>query len=233
MNWIEVKDLSFYYDREPVISHVNLSISQGEFVALTGENGAAKTTLVKLMIGILSPKSGSVFISRKNQRGEAFRLSYIPQHAAGFNAGFPSTVTEFVRSGRYRRGSWFKKLTDADRKLIFESLSAVGMWEKRREKIGTLSGGQKQRILIARMLCARPDLYVLDEPTTGMDEKARAHFYELLKKKVTEEGASVLMITHEYGEVKRFADRNIHLENAFQNEGRCDSDSERQGEVTC
>ncbi|MDU2622764.1 MAG: metal ABC transporter ATP-binding protein, partial [Streptococcus lutetiensis] len=166
MRYITVEDLSFQYDSEPVLEGINYHLDSGEFVTLTGENGAAKSTLVKATLGILTPKSGQVTISKINKDGKKLRIAYLPQQIASFNAGFPSTVHEFVRSGRYPRNGWFRRLTKHDEEHVKVSLESVGMWENRNKRIGSLSGGQKQRIVIARIFASDPDIFILDEPTT-------------------------------------------------------------------
>ena len=167
MRYITVEDLSFYYDKEPVLEHINYSVDSGEFVTLTGENGAAKTTLIKASLGILQPRIGNVTISKTNTQGKKLRIAYLPQQIASFNAGFPSTVYEFVKSGRYPRKGWFRRLNAHDEEHIKASLDSVGMWEHRDKRLGSLSGGQKQRAVIARMFASDPDVFILDEPTTG------------------------------------------------------------------
>ena len=174
MRYITVDNLSFYYDKEPVLEHIHYFLDSGEFVTLTGENGAAKTTLIKASLGILQPKHGEVKISKTNVLGKKLRIAYLPQQIASFNAGFPSTVYEFVKSGRYPRKGWFRHLNEHDEKHIKASLESVGMWEHRDKRIGSLSGGQKQRAVIARMFVSDPDIFVLDKPTTGMDARSAA-----------------------------------------------------------
>lgn len=221
MEYISMKDVSFYYDKEPVIDNLSLSISSGQFISLTGENGTAKTTLVKVMIGILKEKSGKTTISKTNTKNEELKISYLPQQVSSFNIGFPSTVFEFVSSGVYRKNSWFKKFTKTDYELVKRSLEAVDMWSKKDEKIGYLSGGQKQRIIIARMLTSKSDILILDEPTTGMDQKTRDSFYKLLEKKVKSEGITIIMITHDNNDVAKYADKNIHLSKTKNNSWHC------------
>ena len=101
MRYITVEGLSFQYDAEPVLDNIHYHLDSGEFVTLTGENGAAKSTLIKATLGILKPKKGIVTISDINKDGKKLRMAYLPQQIASFNAGFPSTVYEFVKSGRY------------------------------------------------------------------------------------------------------------------------------------
>ncbi|MBF0848869.1 ATP-binding cassette domain-containing protein, partial [Streptococcus danieliae] len=88
---------------------VNFTINNAEFVTLTGENGAAKSTLIKIILGILKNKTGEVFVTDKNVHGDIFKISYLPQHAVHFNSGFPTTVYSFVKSGLFRKNTWFKK----------------------------------------------------------------------------------------------------------------------------
>lgn len=211
MRYITVEDLSFQYDNEPVLEGINYHLDSGEFVTLTGENGAAKSTLVKATLGILKLRSGQVTISKTNKEGKKLRIAYLPQQIASFNAGFPSTVYEFVKSGRYPRNGWFRRLTKHDDEHVKISLESVGMWENRHKGIGSLSGGQKQRVVIARIFASDPDIFILDEPTTGMDAGTTETFYELMHHSAHKHGKSVLMITHDPDEVKHYADRNIHL----------------------
>ncbi|WP_105129057.1 metal ABC transporter ATP-binding protein [Streptococcus suis] len=221
MRYITVEDLSFYYDKEPVLEHIRYYLDSGEFVTLTGENGAAKTTLIKATLGILKPKQGKVSIAEKSIKGKKLRMAYLPQQIASFNAGFPSTVYEFVKSGRYPRQGWFRRLTAHDEEHVRISLESVGMWEHRDKRLGALSGGQKQRAVIARMFASDPDIFILDEPTTGMDAGTKDAFYQLMHHSAKKHGKSVLMITHDPDELNKYADRNIHLVRDQQSPWRC------------
>ena len=221
MRYITVEDLSFYYDKEPVLEHIHYYLDSGEFVTLTGENGAAKTTLIKATLGILKPKQGKVSIAEKSIKGKKLRMAYLPQQIASFNAGFPSTVYEFVKSGRYPRQGWFRRLTAHDEEHVRISLESVGMWEHRDKRLGALSGGQKQRAVIARMFASDPDIFILDEPTTGMDAGTKDAFYQLMHHSAKKHGKAVLMITHDPDELNQYADRNIHLIRDQQSPWRC------------
>lgn len=231
MRYITVEDLSFHYDNEPVLEHIHYHLDSGEFVTLTGENGAAKTTLIKATLGILKPKEGTVVISKTNTAGRKLRMAYLPQQIASFNAGFPSTVYEFVKSGRYPRQGWFRRLTTHDEEHIKASLDSVGMWEHREKQLGSLSGGQKQRAVIARMFASDPDVFILDEPTTGMDSQTKSDFYELMHHSAKKHGKSVLMITHDPDELKDYVDRNIYLIRDQKSPWRCFNVHDHNAEV--
>ncbi|HEM5158365.1 TPA: metal ABC transporter ATP-binding protein [Streptococcus suis] len=231
MRYITVEDLSFYYDKEPVLEHIHYYLDSGEFMTLTGENGAAKTTLIKATLGILKPKQGKVSIAEKSIKGKKLRMAYLPQQIASFNAGFPSTVYEFVKSGRYPRQGWFRRLTAHDEEHVRISLESVGMWEHRDKRLGALSGGQKQRAVIARMFASDPDIFILDEPTTGMDAGTKDAFYQLMHHSAKKHGKSVLMITHDPDELNKYADRNIHLVRDQQSPWRCFNVHEADEEV--
>lgn len=231
MRYITVEDLSFYYDKEPVLEHIDYHLDSGEFVTLTGENGAAKTTLLKATLGILQGKKGKVTLASHSITGKKLRLAYLPQQIASFNAGFPSTVLEFVRSGRYPRKGWFRRLTAHDEEHVQTSLESVGMWEHRHKKLGALSGGQKQRVVIARMFASDPDVFILDEPTTGMDQGTKTAFYELMHHSAKQHGKAVLMITHDPEELRPYADRSIHLVRNQSSPWRCFNVHEKDQEV--
>ncbi|SDM84973.1 zinc transport system ATP-binding protein [Paenibacillus sp. yr247] len=207
-----MNEVEFGYTDVPCLQDASVEIQSGEFVAVTGPNGAAKSTLLKLLLGLLQPWKGKVFLSSTNKNGVKLRVGYVSQQIAAFNVGFPSTILEFVRSGRFANGSWLRKLCKEDDQQTEKALRQVGMWELRNRKIGELSGGQKQRICIARALAQEPDMLVLDEPTTGMDQESRFGFYELMHHQVKAHGRTVIMVTHGLSEVAPYLDRIIELE---------------------
>lgn len=221
MDYIQVNDIMFKYDDEPVLSDVSFHVSEGEFVSLTGENGAAKSTLLKIVLGLLQPAAGEVTRTLLNAKGEKFQIGYLPQQVASFNAGFPSTVIELVRSGRFQRGKWFKRLSALDHEKVEEALRSVDMWKYRDTQIGALSGGQKQRICMARVLAAEPDLFVLDEPTTGMDKANRKNFYKLMRHYADSHNRAILMVTHDDDDLTRYVDRELRLTRKEDTEWRC------------
>jgi len=220
-HYIKVKDMSFNYEDEPVLSDINFTVDPGEFVMLTGENGAAKTTLLRNILGLLDPTTGETHIAKNNASGEDLKIGYVPQQVSSFNIGFPSTVLELVESGRYPQNRWFKRLDEKDKEHVYRALDSVGMWEMRNRKIGELSGGQKQRISLARIFAMDPDLFVLDEPTTGMDSESREKFYRLLKHNTKVHNKAILMVTHDHLELRPYVDKHIELLRKENSPWRC------------
>lgn len=221
MSLIKVRDLAFGYDEELVLDEVSFDLNPGEFVILTGENGSAKSTLIKNILGLLKPAKGTVEISKNNSQGEKLVIGYLSQTITSFNAGFPSTVKEFVASGRYPQNRWFKRLDANDWAHVESALEAVDVLDLVDSKIGELSGGQKQRINLARVIAMDPDIYVLDEPTTGMDKKSRIKLYDQLKYSSQVEGKTILMITHADEELEGKYDRHLRLVRMEETPWRC------------
>ncbi|WP_019911881.1 metal ABC transporter ATP-binding protein [Paenibacillus sp. HW567] len=216
-----MRDVVFGYGNEPVIDRLSLDIEAGQFIGITGPNGAAKTTLLKLLLGLLKPWSGTVSLNREITGGGKLGIGYVPQQVSSFNAGFPSKVIELVRSGCYSRLGWFGRFTKEQEELVELSLRQVEMWEYRNRRIGELSGGQKQRICIARALAQQPQVLVLDEPATGMDIGSRTGFNKLMRHYVSEHGRTVIMVTHGLDETKPYLDTVISLERKEQEGWKC------------
>ncbi len=193
---IEVKDVSFSYDKAPVLKDVSFSLEQGDFLAIIGPNGGGKTTLLKLLLGILKPNKGVIKILGRSPHNARHRVGYIPQ-TTDFNMTFPVSALEIALMGRLSRlnlGRWYSR---EDRSKAKELLRKVGMWDYRHTPIGKLSGGQRQRVFIARALATDPEILCLDEPTASVDPEFESDLYAFLKelnKKVT-----IVVITHDVG----------------------------------
>lgn len=216
-----MENVVFGYGDKPVIDGVSLDIDVGEFVGITGPNGAAKTTLLKLLLGLLKPWSGSVSINEEVLVEGRLNVGYVPQQVAAFNSGFPSRVLELVKSGCYPRLGLFRRFGPEEKQLVERCLKQVGMWEYRHRKIGELSGGQKQRICIARALAGQPGVLVLDEPTTGMDRQSRQGFYQLMRHMADQHGLTVIMVTHGPEETETYLDRLVSLEQQESEDWQC------------
>jgi zinc transport system ATP-binding protein len=181
---INVENLAFSYTgREPyILCSVNINIEKGSYVTIIGDNGSAKTTLAKLMLGLLKPSEGSVEVA-------ANRIGYLPQNARNVNSQFPITVMEFMKCHAKAIGLGDKGEID----LMLENL---GMGSQKSSLLGNLSGGQLQKVLIARCLLGSPELIILDEPSTGLDHNSQDDVYALLKRINTEQGVTVVSVEH-------------------------------------
>ena len=186
MSWaVEIDKVSFAYDVEPVLVNASLRVGVGEFVGLFGPNGGGKTTLTRLILGLLQPQSGSVRIFGQPPAGMRHKIGYVPQFStASFN--IPITVFEAVLTGQVNRRAlplgfgrhWSRRGEGAGRAR--EALRMVGLADCAERQVSELSGGQKQRVLIARALASDPEILLLDEPTASIDPQGKFCFYEFL-----------------------------------------------------
>lgn len=183
---VSVDNVSFRYDREPVVEQISFTIPRGDFLGIIGPNGSGKTTLLKIILGILEPTEGKVELFGQATRRfrERSKLGYVPQTAGAVVRQFPLTVEEAVAMV-------------GGKKDVGEVLRLVGMGEHRRRLLSELSGGQQQRVFIARALATDPELLILDEPTVGVDQEAQTQFYALLRKLNVEEKLTLVLVSHD------------------------------------
>lgn len=202
-NIIEIQAVSFAYGGATVLDKVSLNIHQGDYLGIVGPNGGGKTTLLRVILGLLKPSSGTIklFGSPCLCRKERSRLGYVPQKAINFDPLFPATVYEVAAMGRYGKKGLLRGLNAEDHRLIADSLRRVEMLEHRDRLIGDLSGGQQQRVFIARALSGTPEVLLLDEPTIGVDLQTQEQFYRLLKKLNREMNLTLILISHDIGVV--------------------------------
>ncbi|MFW6080540.1 MAG: metal ABC transporter ATP-binding protein [Desulfosalsimonas sp.] len=176
---ISIKNLSFSYDHVPVLENVTFSVEEKEFLAVIGPNGGGKSTLVKLILGLLRPDAGTILVFGKPPGRVSHRFGYVPQDVA-INRSFPISVMDVVLLGRLRhRGK--NRITGKDRDAAADSLEIMGMRGYEDRRIDELSGGQRERVFIARALTTDPDILILDEPTAGVDAEGKTELYSLLR----------------------------------------------------
>lgn len=203
---IDVENVSFAYDEQPVLRDVSMTVEAGRFVGLVGPNGSGKTTLMKIMLGLQRPDAGTVrlFDVPAARFGEGTRLGYVSQHANAADGRMPMTVREVVTMGRYPHVG-MRRLSAADRRIVDDALAQVDIAGLADRNVNRLSGGQKQRTYIARALASEADLLALDEPTVGVDADSREAFYELLHE-LNDDDITVVMIEHDIGVITEHAD---------------------------
>lgn len=198
-NIIELHNVSFSYGNSKVIDNITFSLHKGDYLGIIGPNGGGKTTLLKLMIGLLKPSSGTIKLFGKELDNFKMRseIGYVAQKATHFDNSFPITVEEIVLMGRYAKRGLFKPVTKEDAKHVEKALEQVEMLQYRKRLITDLSGGQQQRVFIARALAGEPQVIFLDEPTAGIDSQTQEQFYLLLRKLNKEIGITLVLISHE------------------------------------
>lgn len=203
-NVIEISDLSFSFDGFPVLEHVSLDVMRGEFLGLVGPNGGGKTTLLKLVLGLLVPSRGTVTVLGTTPERASRRLGYVPQHV-GFPRAYPVTVEETVMLGCLGSEGALFGWSRRERARAAEAMEETEIRELARRPIGALSGGQLQRVLVARALASEPEVLVLDEPTANIDLRMEENVFELLRR--LNERMTIVVVSHDIGFISRYVKR--------------------------
>lgn len=201
---IETRELCKGYSRREVLKNLNISIEKGDHLYIVGENGTGKSTLIKLLLGLLTPDSGRIVFSgvRKNQIG------YLPQQNQ-IQADFPASVREVVLSGTLG-GKRLPFYTKKDKALADEMMKKLHIEDIKNASFRELSGGQQQRVLLARALCAANGILLLDEPITGLDPVATAEFYHITEQ-LHHEGVTVITVSHDVSCAVHYGNKILHL----------------------
>ena len=203
MEFIKVENLSFSYSNTKALENVNLTIKSDDFLAIIGPNGGGKSTLLKLILGLLPTQNGKLIKNIKNSE-----IGYVPQNT-NLNIDFPITALEVVLMGHIKRKRKLFSYAKEDIACALGSLKQVGMQEFANQKIGDLSGGQRQRVFIARALCSNPKILVLDEPTASIDVKGQQDIYELLKE--LNKIISIVVVSHDLSILLNYAKDVAHV----------------------
>lgn len=210
---IDIRALSFAYGSTPTLSNIDLQVDDGEFLGIVGPNAGGKSTLLKLILGLLRPQSGSVHVLGRSPRAATRLLGYVPQYPS-FPRDFPITVEQVVQLGRLRRKwsgvSWWhalrpERVSEADREAVRRGLAEVDASDIAKRQIGSLSGGQLQRVLLARALVGEPRLLILDEPTANIDQRLEGEIFDLLK--ALNARMTILVVSHDVAFISRYVNR--------------------------
>lgn len=200
---IEVENLSFAYDGSPVLRNVSLHIADRDFACIVGPNGGGKTTLLKLLLGLLQPQRGRVRVLGVSPERARTRVGYMPQHAQ-LDPQFPVTVSEVVLMGRLGLTRWIGPFRRRDREAADAALKQVDLHDLRSRAFSQLSGGQRQRALIARAIVCEPRLLLLDEPTANLDPGVEDELQDLLRE--LNRRMTVVIVSHDVG----FVSKNVN-----------------------
>ena len=201
---VRLQDVWVRYGDMPVLEATNLTIRHKDFLGIIGPNGGGKSTLLKVILGLVKPSQGRVIVMGDTPERSRQFVGYVPQHST-FDHDFPISVEEVVLMGRLHRAGLFRRFGNEDRRAAAEALKTVGMLEHKDRQIGKLSGGEQQRVLVARALTTDPRLLLLDEPTASVDATTQSEFYELLaelKHRIT-----IVLVSHDLSAVSIYVEK--------------------------
>lgn len=205
---IEIKSLSFSYDKEKILDDINLKVEDKDFLAIIGPNGGGKSTLLKLILGINKIKEGEIKIFNEKPFKNLSKIGYVPQNT-NVNTYFPIKVIEVVMMGHVGHKRPLIGYKKEEISCALAALAQVGMEEYANNKIGSLSGGQRQRVMIARALCAHPNILLLDEPTSNIDVKGQRQIYDLLKE--LNKTITIVVVSHDISVLLEYASKVAHI----------------------
>ena len=204
---ITCSHVDFGYENHDAVIDLNMEVCPGDYLCIVGENGSGKSTLIKGLLGLLKPTGGSLKIDEDLRRTG---IGYLPQQTAA-QRDFPASVREVVLSGCLSRRGSRPFYSREEKQLAAENMRRLGIEDLGRRCYRELSGGQQQRVLIARALCATRQMLILDDPVTGLDPSAIQDFYHLVRQLNREEHVTILMVTHDVGNVLQEAGKVLHL----------------------
>lgn len=198
---IVLEDVTFSYNKHPVIENASVTLHDRQLAAIVGPNGGGKTTLLKLLLGLLDPSRGSVRVLEKSAKEARPLVGYMPQHAH-LDPKFPICVMDVVLMGRIGHSLPIWSYSRADKAVAEGLLHDLHMWEYRNTHFSELSGGQRQRVLIARALATEPKLLLLDEPTAGLDSAFESELSGILKGLT--DRLTVVLVSHDLRFVSKY-----------------------------
>nr|WP_315048869.1 metal ABC transporter ATP-binding protein [uncultured Leptotrichia sp.] len=204
MSIIKVEDLTVAYEDKPVLWDIELEVKKGVLMAIVGPNGAGKSTLIKTMLDLIKPITGEVRFYGEKYSKVRDRIAYVPQRGS-VDWDFPTTVFDVVEMGRYGKVGWLKRVGKIDKEKTREAIKMVEMEEFSDRQISQLSGGQQQRVFLARALVQEAEIYFMDEPFQGVDNKTEKSIIKILKK-LRDENKTVIVVHHDLQTVKEYFD---------------------------
>lgn len=201
---VELENVTVKYDNIEALDDVTLKVDKGAFLGIIGPNGGGKTTLLKVILGLIEPEKGSTKIFGRKIKDALGKLAYVPQ-ISEFDRHFPISVLDVVLMARLGpQLKFFHNYKKQDIKKSEEILAKLNLLDLKDRQIGKLSGGQLQRVLIARGLAVEPEILLLDEPTANVDSTATSQIYEILKE--LNKDKTIIVVTHDLAAVSSYFD---------------------------
>lgn len=197
-----------------VLCDISFRIAAGDYIGIVGPNGSGKSTLIRAILGLIELDSGeiSLFGSSLANFSQWHRIGYLPQRIKLFNPNFPGTAEEIVKLGLLTEGGQVCPANRNRKEAVATALEMMGIGHLKKRLIGDLSGGQQQRVLLARAMVNRPEILILDEPTTALDPETREHFYALVEEVNRREGTTVILVTHDTWSIGKYANRFLYVD---------------------
>ncbi|HYA11944.1 MAG TPA: metal ABC transporter ATP-binding protein [Thermodesulfovibrionales bacterium] len=213
INILSIEGLNFRYNSLEVLSNISFSINAGDYIGLVGPNGSGKTTLIRIILGLMKPTKGhiSLFGVESWKFKEWYKVGYLPQRVL-FNPYFPATVKEIVSLGLLSKRGFSKGLDIPEETMIDEAMGLMDVLDIKNKLIGDLSGGQQQRVLVARAIVNKPELLILDEPTTALDPETREKFFHTLQELNQNKKVTIILVTHDIGSIGKYASKLLYLD---------------------
>lgn len=208
MKIIVLDNINVVYDQKTILENVSLDVERGDFLAITGPNGGGKTTLLKVLLKLLKPTSGSVaYYSSEGKPVKRLPIGYLPQKS-GIDTRFPITAGEAVKQGQLN--GFFRRETPESKARYEEVVEICGIGPFESKPIGVLSGGQLQRTLLARAIVSRPELLVLDEPLSYVDKQFEHQIYHMMEDLAQK--TTIILVSHEMSVISQMATRHVMVE---------------------
>lgn len=195
---IHIEDITVTYGSKVALERACLTVYEHDYLGVIGPNGGGKTTLIRVLLGLKKPQSGTVEYFKDGKPVREIPMGYLPQYNT-IDKAFPISVYEVVLSGLSRQKPLFRPYTQAQRNQVEETLQRMELDQLQKRPIGSLSGGQLQRVLLARAVVSKPDVLVLDEPNTYIDKRFQEQMYEMLSRLNRE--CAIVLVSHDIAEV--------------------------------
>ena len=226
MSLIKIENLTLSYEGRRVIENLSFRVNKGDYLCIIGENGSGKTSVIKAILGLITPEMGNIIYENNLKKNE---IGYLPQQTE-IQKNFPASVYEVVLSGCQNRLKKFPFYSKSSKRIALNNIEKLKLNSIKDKCYNELSGGQQQRVLLARALCATDKIIILDEPVSGLDPVITNDLYNIIYEMNRKEKITVIMISHDINSVSKYATKILHIrENDYTYEDMLLSDSAISG----